>query len=697
MWTRVSGACAALALLAMAAPAAGEEGMWTFDNFPAARMRSELGWAPDQAWLDRVTEGTARIEGICSASSVSAEGLILTNHHCIRDCVQDLSSARADYLADGFMARVRSEERRCEGMAVQRLLAVTDVTQRIDNAARGVDAAGFPRARDAEISRIESACVGTDAAKRCEVVPLYQGGRYALHEYKRYQDVRLVFAPEAAMAHFGGDPDNFNFPRYALDVSFLRLYENGAPAATPNHLRLRSEPLAEGDIVLVSGNPGTTSRLLTTAQLALQRDYIVPWRLANLSELRGRLLAYAERGPDQARNVADDILGVENSFKGFTGRRLALVDTQAFARIAAAEADLQARVQRNRAAIRDIGDPWGEIARAQETYRGFFLAYQYLEARAGGGSRGVPGASDLFAWARDIVRAAEEREKPDAQRLPKYTSARIGAIEQAVLAERPIDRALEELQLSFWLTKLREYLTVDDPRTQRVLGRESPEALAHRLVTGTRLDDPAERARLWRGGEAAVAASTDPLIVFVRAWDSDARALMLRYQREVEGPTIRAQERIARVRFQAFGTNLYPDATFTPRLSYGRVAGWSEANGRVVRAFTRMGGLFERATGAEPFALSPRWVSARPRLDMETPFDVSTSNDIIGGNSGSPLLDRDAHIAGVVFDGNIHSLGGDYYYDGALNRSISVTTSALRAALTQVYGMDALVAEFDAR
>jgi hypothetical protein len=424
---------------------------------------------------------------------------------------------------------------------------------------------------------------------------------------------------------------------------------------------------------------------------------VLPWRLTNLSELRGRLRAYAELGPDQARHVADDITGVENAFKGYSGRRLALVDSQAFARVSAAEADLQARVRRNRAAQRDIGDPWGEIASVQENFRSFYLPYQYLEPQAGGGWRGGPGASDLFAWARDIVRGAEERERADAQRLPKYTNARIGAIEQAVLAERPIDRVLEEVQLSFWLSKLRENLTVDDPLTQRVLGRESPEALAHRLATTSRLDDPAERARLWRGGEAAVAESTDPMIVFVRAWDRDARALAIRYQREVEGPTIRAQERIARVRFQAFGTSVYPDATFTPRLSYGRVAGWSEANGRVVGAFTRFGGLYERATGAEPYRLPPRWVAARPRLDPETTFDVSSTNDIIGGNSGSPLLDRDAHIAGVIFDGNIYSLGGDYFYDGTLNRAVSVTTTALRAALTQVYGLDALVAELDAR
>lgn len=690
------GVCAALSLIALTGSAIAEEGMWTFDNFPTARMQSEMGWAPDRAWLDRALAGTARIEGVCSAATVSDDGLVLTNHHCVRDCVQDLTTPQTDYIANGFSARARNEERRCQGMAVQRLLAVSDVTARIDGATLNVPAGGFARARDGEIARIERACVGDTAGKRCEVVPLYDGGRYGLYEYKRYEDVRLVFAPEFPMAHFGGDPDNFNFPRYSLDVSFLRLYENGAPAATPEHLSMRFTPLEEGEVVLVSGNPGATSRLLTTAQLAFQRDYFLPWRIENLAELRGRLHAFAALGPEQARIVADDLLGVENSYKALNGRRLALVDAASFARVQAAEADLQARVRRNRASQREVGDAWGEIERAWAAYRGFYPAYQYLEFRAGGGSRGVAGASDYFAWARDIVRAAAERQRPDAERIPKYTDARIGGIRQAVLAERPVDPALEELLLSFWLTKLREHLTVDDPLTERVLGRESPEGLAHRLVSGTRIGDPVVRRQLWEGGAAAVAASTDPMIVFVRAWDADARTQYDRYLREVEGPTAAAQERIARVRFRAFGDQIYPDATFSPRISYGRVIGWTEPGGRVVPPLTRIEGLYQRATGAPPYRLSERWLQARARLEPQTVFGVSSSNDIIGGNSGSPLLDREGRVVGTVFDGNIHSLGGEYFYDGALNRTVSVASTTIRAALADVYDMDALLAEIEA-
>ncbi|HVY85743.1 MAG TPA: S46 family peptidase [Caulobacterales bacterium] len=682
-------ASALVALCFLSASAAAEEGMWTFDNFPAARMRADVGWAPDQAWLDRVLAGSARVEGICSASVVSGEGLVLTNQHCMRACIQDLSAGATNYLEVGFMARTRAEERRCTAMAVQKLVSVRDVTQQIDAATLNTPADGFTQARDAAIAQIESACKGGDVTKRCEVVALYQGGRYALHEYKRYDDVRLVFAPEAAMAHFGGDPDNFNFPRYALDAAFIRLYENGAPAATPNHLRMRFTPLTENEIVLVSGNPGETSRLLTTAQLAFQRDYFLPWRLDTLSEERGRLLAYAALGPDQARAAADQIASVENTFKALNGRRLALVDAASFARVEAREADLQARVHRNQAAIRDVGDAWNEIAGAERNYRTFFLAHQYLESRAGGGSR-------LFNWARDIVRAAAEREKPDGARLPRYAQARIGAVEHVLLADRPVDPGMEELLLSFWASKLREYLTVDDPATQRVLGRESPEALAHRLVSGTRLADPAERARLWSGGAAAVAASNDPMIAFVRAWDADARAVQARYQREIEGPVTLAQERIAQARFRAFGDTIYPDATFTARLTYGRVAGYTEPGGRVVPPFTRVGGLYARATDDPPFRLAPSWAGAQTGLDPQTIFNVASSNDIIGGNSGSPLLDRDGRVAGVVFDGNIYSLGGEYFYDGALNRAVSVSATAIRAALIQVYHMDALLAELEA-
>jgi len=679
-------AAAAMGILAAAStPASSEEGMWTFDNFPTESMRAEMGWAPDQAWLDRIMAGTARLPG-CSASNVSGEGLVLTNHHCVISCVTALSTADANFIQNGFLPATREEERRCPNMSISVLTGVSDVTQRIDTATASVAAEGFAAARNAEIARIEGEC--SEGTQRCEVVTLYNGGRYSVYTYRRYDDVRLAFAPEHPMAKFGGDPDNFNFPRYALDFSLLRLYENGQPAATPNHLSMRFDPVAENEIVLIAGNPGRTSRQRTAAELAFERDFNLPWQIATLSEARGRLIAYSNRGPDQARIASSALQGVENSFKGLSGRRQALADPAGFARITAQEADLQQRVRRNRAATREVGDAWGEIDRAQAAYRGMFYRYQYLEARAGERSL-------LFGYARDLVRSAAERGLPDAQRIPRFNQARLTAVEQGLRAVRPVEREFEELHLAFWLSKMREYLTVDDPAVRSILGSESPEALAARL-SQSRLGDAAYRMQLWEGGAAAIAASDDPMIMFVRAWDDQARAIRTQFVEQVEGPAARAHERIARARFRAFGDDRYPDATFSPRISYGRVQGWTEPSGREIGAFTYLDGLYQRATGSQPFVLSQTWIDARGRLNPQTVYNVSTTTDVIGGNSGSPLLDQQGRVVGAVFDGNIHSLGGEYFYDGALNRSVTVSSTIIRTALADVYGMHALLAELEA-
>ena len=679
----VLGACFALAGVAKA-----EEGMWTFDNIPAERMRADIGWAPDEAWLERVMASSARLPG-CSASLVSGEGLVLTNYHCVDSCVYGLSSARRNYQEDGFRAATREEEARCAGMYLYVLQEISDVTGDIERAASSAAPEAFAGVRDAEITRLERACAESAANVRCEVVTLYQGGRYALYRYKRYDDVRLVFSPEEKAAFFGFDPDNFNFPRYCADFAFLRVYENGASVETPTHLPMRFTPLAEGEATLVSGHPGRTSRLTPTAALAFERDYRIPLRITDYAEWRGRLIAYSERGEEEARLASETLHSVENGFKVYWGRRLALADAQSFARVVAVEDDLKARVARNAAAERELGSAWDEVEAAVARERGLYMYMEYLETRAGHGSQ-------LLDWARDLVRGVAERQLPDAERLPEYSAARLLSIEAQLRADRQVTPEIEEMRLAFWLSKTRERLTVDDPIVQRMLERESPEALAARLVRDTRLGDPDVRARLWAGGAAAIAASNDPLIQFVRRWDDDARTIRARYEREVEGPMAQAEERIAKARFRAFGLDVYPDATFTLRLSYGRIAGWTEPNGREIGPFTDFAGLSARATGMAPYEIEPRWRSALPDMQSDTIFNVSSTHDIIGGNSGSPMLDTEGRVVGVVFDGNIHSLGGNYFYDGELNRTVTLAATAMRAILADVYDMDGLVAELDA-
>lgn len=668
--------------LMMAAPTAfADEGMWTFDNTPTAQMRAAYGFAPDQAWLDRVRAGLGRIAG-CSAALVSSDGLIQTNHHCVESCVDALSSSSANYLRDGFFSRARSEEKACPGGFLEVMTAQKDVSATISAATAGKKGAAYTLAYDGAVAQLESACKGDAADRRCQVVKLYQGGQHHLYTYKRYDDVRLVFAPEEAAGFFGGDPDNFNFPRYNLDVGFLRAYENGAPAKTPNHLRWRSTPLQDGEMVFVTGNPGTTSRQLTMDQLAFQRDRFLPMRLATLSELRGRLIQFSSQSEEHARIAQGSLLGVENSLKGLSGRQMALMDTKAYAAKAAQEQAFQRLVSGQA----DVGAAYAEIAAATKAYQGFYLAQQFLEARPG---QNAP----LMLWARTLVRGAAERAKPSGERLPEFSDARLPATARALLAETPAEPALQELLLSFWGSKMREYLTADDPLVRRVLGNESPEGLAKRLVAGTKLADPAERKRLWDGGAGAIAASTDPMIVFARQWDQAARDLRARNSADVEGPITRAQEIIAKARFGVFGASVYPDATFTLRLSYGMVAGWTEPSGRQIGSFTRFSGLYSRATGAAPFKLAPSWQAAQGKLNGDTIFNFSSTNDIIGGNSGSPVLDREGRVVGAAFDGNIHSLGGEYFYDGALNRTVSVASTGIEAALRDVYGLDGLVAE----
>lgn len=668
-----------------ATAAKADEGMWTFDNFPIAAVNAKYGTAIDQAWLTRVRGAAVRLSSGCSASLVSGRGLVLTNHHCVRDCAQNLSTPQTDYVKDGFSAPRREDEKLCPGMQAEILTTISDVTAKITNAAAGKTGQDFGRARDAEIAAVEKeGCAGRQDLYRCQVITLYQGGQYKLYVFRKYSDVRLVVAPELQTAFFGGDPDNFNFPRYDLDFSFVRLYEKGAPIASPDHLQWSVAPPKDGEPVFVAGNPGSTQRLLTAEQLETLRDLSLPRTLLLFSEIRGRLIRFSAESAEHARIGDDRLFGIENSFKAFSGQWKALVDPALISAKRQSDRQLRDAVAKNSALAQEIGDPWGDIARAQSSLKALYSAYSFQETRGGFGS-------DLFGYARALVRAAEEKAKPNGDRLPEYTDSRLPLLEKRLLDAAPVYPELEQMMLEFWLSKLREYLTADAPGTKTFLGKDSPETLSARLAQ-SKLSDPALRRKLWEGGMAAVKASDDPMIRFVLATDAASRAVRKDYESRVSGPIDQAAQKLAKARFAIYGANTYPDATFSLRLSYGKVGGWSD-NGATVGAFTRFGGLWERATGQFPYNLAPRWEQAQGKVDPNTVFDFVSDNDIVGGNSGSPVINARGQVVGAAFDGNIDSLGGSFGFDPKVNRTVSVSTAAITEALRKIYDNNAVVAE----
>ena len=676
----------ALAVAAMSAGLAhGDEGLWTYDKFPSAKVEAAYGFGPDAAWLERMRLGSVGLDSGCSAGLVSGQGLVMTAHHCVADCILSLSDPGFDPHLDPMIAAAPAEEQTCPGLNADIVTSISDVTAVISEARAGLSGEASADARDAEIGRIEDECRDEAAGKHCEVVTLFGGGVYALHKYRRYSDVRLVFAPEAAAALFGGDPDNFNFPRFAFDVAFLRLYENGEPAVTPSHLKWRSTPLAGGDLVFVSGNPGETGRLWPTSMISYVRDVYLPWSLVTGAELRGRLLMFAAGGTEQARVSHEMLYNTENTYKSEWGEHAFLATPGFVEKLQAAEDEFRKRVRAENVLPPGENDPWQELEGAYHAYRTFFFAYRYIEEAAN--------SSQLWGYAREIVRATEERVKPEADRLEGYYDADLPLSEDYLFADVPVQPAIEEIALSFWLSKAREFLTPDDPLVKKLLGAESPEGLANRLVAGTKLGDVAVRRSLYQGGREAVAASIDPMIVLARSLEPEARALAERYRVEVREVRLAALERIAAARFKLHGDAVYPDATGTLRLSYGIVDGWTETSGRKVPAFTTFAGLFDRATGADPYRLGPLWEAARQKLSPLTAYNVSINNDIVGGNSGSPLADRNGDVVGVVFDGNLHSLAGFYLFEPARNRTIAVTSVAIEEALAKVYGLQSLVDE----
>lgn len=672
--------------LVLANPLLAAEGMWTLDNLPYADLEKNYKFKPTQEWIQKSMRSAVRLAGGCSGSFVSAEGLVLTNHHCVISCVEDLSSTEQDFVNKGFLAKSRREEKQCPGMEVNRLEKTEDVTERMLTALAGLTGKAFSDAKKAEQSRIEQECVGDAGDKRrCDIVELYGGGQYHVYQYSRYQDVRLVFAPEYAAGFFGGDPDNFNFPRYNLDMSLLRVYADGQPITNNDWFPINPKGANENELVMTLGHPGATQRLLTMAELETQRDLVLPFRLIFASEYRGLLLQYSRQGAEQARIAQTELTMVENGIKARTGMFQSLLspavmqqkrnDENAFRNWVASDA---ARKQR-------FGDPWKTLSDTQVAWRNLYLDYVMVEL-------GMGALSQQVTWAKTLVRGTAEMEKPDAERLREFSQAALPGVQASLFAETPLYPEFEELKLSWSLSKLRERLGVDNPIVKSILGKESPESIAKNIVANSKLADSALRKQLWDGGTDAIQKSNDPAIVLARLLDEHGRKMREQFDHQIEPVQKAAIEQLAKARFAFKGTAVYPDATFSLRLSYGVIRGWNE-RGTPVKPFTDFAGLFDRATAYDPFKLADTWVAAQKNLNKKTRFNQVSTNDIVGGNSGSPLINARGELVGLIFDGNIQSLGGSYFYDESVNRAVSVHSAAISEALKKVYKSEHLAKE----
>jgi len=676
------------ALFFTAVPSSADEGMWTVHDFPSGRVKESHDVDIGQEWLERVQKSTVRLDGGCTGSFASPEGLVLTNNHCVWGCIRNLSSDEENLSETGFLAIEPKEERQCPGMRISVLRDYENITAKVHAATDGKTESDANQERKALLSRLEKECEDSSDL-RCESVSLYHGGEYYLYKYHRYDDVRLVFAPELPIAAFGGDPDNFNFPRWNLDMSLLRVYDNGQPTEVSHFLPWRAGGAEQSEAVFVSGHPGRTNRLLTVAELESRRSDYLPEQLIYYSEFRGRMLEWARTSDAAARQVQQRILGYENGIKVWRNQLRSLADPVQMERKRREQAELRAAVMAQPELAAAYGEAWETVERALDTWFTIKDEYRFIEDR-----RGFSGS--LTGFARTLVRGTVEREIPNEERLRAYRDTALPRVEQRLFAETPVDSGFEVLGLAFSLDKLRETLGPDHPVVKTVLGNESPRALAERLVRDSRLSDPMIRKSLWEGGTEAVASSDDPVIELMRAIEPRARELRARYDNEVEAPMSKANEQIAKARFAILGKTVYPDATFSLRVTYGAVEGWIE-KGEPVYPFTTMGSTFDRATGEDPFRLPASWLKSREKLNTDTRYNFSSTTDIIGGNSGSPVINAAGELVGLAFDGNIHSIAGSYWFDPKVNRTVSVHVDGMLEAMKTIYGADTLLEELEIR
>jgi hypothetical protein len=670
-------------------PSTADEGMWTFDNPPSKLLQQRYGFTPTQEWLDHVRLASIRFNDGGSGSFVSPHGLALTNHHVALGQLQKVSTPEKDYVKDGFLAHSEAEEMKCPDLELNVLESMENVTSRVLGVVKpGMSDKDALDARKAEIAKIEKE--SQDATGfRSDVIPLYQGGEYWLYRYKKYTDVRLVFAPEQQTAFFGGDPDNFTYPRYDIDMALFRAYENGKPADTPQYLKWNDKGPADGDLVFVSGNPGSTSRLDTMAQLEFARDYAFPATLQILNQRLAVLQKYSAQGEEQARQALNMIFGLQNSLKALTGEYDGLRDKSLMAKKQKEETDFRARVDANPQWRQEYGSAWTEIAEAEKKFES-----RNKQARF----RGV-GGSRMWSNALMIVQYVAEVQKPDGQRLDGFHDSELDSLKFRLLSPAPVYPQMEELLIADSLARSARELGPDDPFVKAALGGRSADEVAHELVAGTKIGDAAFRKSLLEGGPAAVAASTDPMVVVARNVDPSVREIRKWVEDNVESVETKAGEQIGKARFAVYGKSTYPDATFTLRLSYGTVKGYP-MNGTEAPPLTTLYGLYDRSLSfakKPPFDLAPVYWERKDQLDLSTPVNFVTTNDIIGGNSGSPVINREGEIVGLIFDGNIESLVGDYVYDESTNRAVAVDTAVMTQVMRKLYDAGSVADELEGR
>lgn len=666
---------------------AADEGMWLFNNLPKKQLKEKYGFEPDAAWAEHVMKSSVRFNSGGSGSFVSSTGLVLTNHHVGADILHKISTPEHDYYHGGFLAKSLDEEVKSVDEELNVLVEIEDVTARVNAAIKpGTPPAEAFAARRAVIAQIEKESFDKSGL-RSNVVTLYQGGQYHLYRYKRYTDVRLVWAPEFAIAFFGGDPDNFEYPRYDLDACLFRVYEDNKPAKIEHFLRWSEAGAPDGELVFVSGNPGRTNRMLTVEALRFQRDVRLPFTLDVLRRAEVLFQQYGSEGQEQARRCKEDFFSVQNSRKAYMGMIQGLQDPELFAVKQKAEDALRAHVRADAKLAAQAG-AWDRIASAQKEARGIFREHTLLE-------RGFAFRCRHFEIARTLVRLAEEDGKPNGQRLAEFRDSNRPSLEQSLYSSAPIYNDLEKVKLADGLALLCEQQGGDDAFVREVLSNKSPQARAGELIDGTKLAEVEFRRKLAKGGREAIASCDDAMIQLARTVDPRSRSLRRHFEEKVEEVQRQAYAQISAAMFERHGTDIHPDATFTLRLSFGTVKGYEE-NGKAIGPWTTMGGAFghQAAHGdREPWLLPASWHKAKDQIDASTPLNFVCTADIIGGNSGSPVINRGGEFVGIIFDGNIQSLTADYFYSDVQSRAVAVHSSGIREALRRIYNASALAYE----